>query len=46
MSTNCCHVRITFTVPNVIQELTIIFERRVAAYQVAVAGEVSFSEAF
>lgn len=46
MSTNCCHVRITFTVPNVIQELTNFFKRRVAAYQVEVAGEVSFSEAF
>ena len=29
-----------------VQELTNFFERRVAAYQVAVAGEVSFSEAF
>ena len=29
-----------------VQELTNFFERRVSAYQVAVAGEVSFSEAF
>jgi ribonucleoside-diphosphate reductase beta chain len=29
-----------------VQELTNFFERRVAAYQVAVAGEVSFGEAF
>lgn len=29
-----------------VQELTNFFERRVAAYQVAVAGEVSFSETF
>ena len=29
-----------------VQELTNFFERRVAAYQVAVAGEVSFSESF
>ncbi|MBK9153343.1 MAG: ribonucleotide-diphosphate reductase subunit beta [Chloracidobacterium sp.] len=29
-----------------VQELTNFFERRVAAYQIAVAGEVSFSEAF
>ena len=29
-----------------VQEFTNFFERRVAAYQVAVAGEVSFSEAF
>ncbi|MGD9588203.1 MAG: ribonucleotide-diphosphate reductase subunit beta [Pyrinomonadaceae bacterium] len=29
-----------------VQELTNFFERRVAAYQVAVAGEVSFTEAF
>ena len=29
-----------------VQELTNFFERRVAAYQVAVAGEVSFSEVF
>ncbi|HQU91538.1 MAG TPA: ribonucleotide-diphosphate reductase subunit beta [Pyrinomonadaceae bacterium] len=29
-----------------VQELTNFFERRVAAYQVAVAGEVSFEEAF
>jgi len=27
-------------------ELVDFFERRVSAYQVAVAGEVSFSEAF
>jgi ribonucleoside-diphosphate reductase beta chain len=29
-----------------VQELTNFFERRVSAYQVAVAGEVSFTEAF
>lgn len=29
-----------------VQELTNFFERRVAAYQVAVAGDVSFNEAF
>ena len=29
-----------------VQELTNFFERRVSAYQVSVAGEVSFSEAF
>jgi len=29
-----------------VQELANFFERRVSAYQVAVAGEVSFSEAF
>lgn len=29
-----------------VQELTNFFERRVAAYQIAVAGEVSFSETF
>jgi ribonucleoside-diphosphate reductase beta chain len=29
-----------------VQELTNFFERRVSAYQVAVAGEVTFSEAF
>ena len=29
-----------------VQELTNFFERRVSAYQVAVAGDVSFNEAF
>ena len=29
-----------------VQELANFFERRVSAYQVAVAGEVSFGEAF
>ena len=29
-----------------VQEITNFFERRVSAYQVAIAGEVSFSEAF
>jgi ribonucleoside-diphosphate reductase beta chain len=29
-----------------VQELTNFFERRVSAYQVSIAGEVSFSEAF
>ncbi len=29
-----------------VQELANFFERRVSAYQVAVAGEVSFSETF
>ena len=29
-----------------VQELANFFERRVSAYQVAVAGEMSFSEAF
>ena len=29
-----------------VQELANLFDRRVSAYQVAVAGEVSFSEAF
>jgi ribonucleoside-diphosphate reductase beta chain len=29
-----------------VQELSNFFERRVSAYQVAVAGEVSFAEAF
>jgi ribonucleoside-diphosphate reductase beta chain len=29
-----------------VQELTNFFERRVSSYQVAVAGEVAFNEAF